>query len=207
MADINNIVLFMLATITLNITPGPDMMYVITRSVAEGRKSGIASALGISAGTIFHMFAVAFGLSALLLAVPTAYDIIRYIGAGYLVYLGIRVIFSKHQFESDDKKSKSIRSVFLQGMLTNLFNPKVALFFLAFLPQFIDSSQNIPLQVIFLGVMFNISGTIVNIIVALSASRLGKLLKTRLSDSTLFKWITGSVFIALGIRLALLERK
>lgn len=207
MPDINNIALFMLATITLNITPGPDMMYVITRSVAEGRKSGIASALGISAGTIFHMFAVAFGLSALLLAVPTAYDIIRYIGAGYLVYLGVRVIFSKQSFEADDKKSKSIRSVFLQGMLTNLFNPKVALFFLAFLPQFIDSAQNIPLQVILLGIMFNISGTIVNILVALSASRLGKLLKTRLSNSTLFKWITGSVFIALGIRLALLERK
>jgi threonine/homoserine/homoserine lactone efflux protein len=208
MPDINNIALFMLATITLNITPGPDMMYVITRSVSEGKKQGIVSALGISTGTIFHILAVSLGLSAFLLAVPTAYDIIKYAGAAYLVYIGIRVLFNKNKIEGDTAgDKKSIRSVFIQGVVTNVFNPKVALFFLAFLPQFADQSGNIPLQVITLGILFNISGTIVNVIVALTASRLGKILKNKLNNSSLFKWISASVFIGLGIRLALLDRK
>jgi threonine/homoserine/homoserine lactone efflux protein len=208
MPDINNIALFMLATITLNITPGPDMMYVITRSVSEGKKQGIVSALGISTGTIFHILAVSLGLSAFLLAVPTAYDIIKYAGAAYLVYIGIRILFNKNKIEGDTAgDKKSIRSVFIQGVVTNVFNPKVALFFLAFLPQFADQSGNIPLQVITLGILFNISGTIVNVIVALTASRLGKILKNKLNNSSLFKWISASVFIGLGIRLALLDRK
>ncbi len=208
MPDINNIALFMLATITLNLTPGPDLMYVITRSVSEGKKSGIVSALGISSGTIFHIMAVSLGLSAFLLAVPTAYDIIRYIGAAYLVFIGIKVLLNKNKIDTNpDENKKSIRSVYFQGMITNLFNPKVALFFLAFLPQFVDQTGNIPLQVIMLGILFNISGTIVNVVVALTASRLGKVLKNKLNNSSIFKWITGSVFIALGVRLALLERK
>lgn len=208
MFDFHNIALFMLASVTLNLTPGPDMMYVITRSVGEGKKAGIVSALGISTGTFFHILAVAFGLSAFLLAVPTAYDIIRYIGACYLVYLGFKVLLRKNQIAAeDDHNGTGLRSVYLQGMLTNIFNPKVALFFLAFLPQFVEQSGNIPLQVITLGIMFNISGTIVNIIVALTASRLGRLLKNKLNNSSIFKWVTGSIFIGLGIRLALLERK
>lgn len=208
MPDLNNIALFMLATITLNATPGPDMMYVITRSITEGKKHGIVSALGISTGTIFHILTVSLGLSAFLLAVPAAYDIIKYAGAAYLVYIGIRVLFNKNKIESSGgKDKKSIRSVYFQGVVTNVFNPKVALFFLAFLPQFVDQTGNIPMQVIMLGVLFNISGTIVNIIVALTASRLGKLLKNKLNNSSIFKWISASVFIGLGIRLALLERK
>jgi threonine/homoserine/homoserine lactone efflux protein len=208
MIDINNLALFMLATITLNLTPGPDMMYVIGRSVSEGKKSGIASAFGIAAGTICHTLAVALGLSSLLLAVPTAYDIIRYIGGAYLVYLGIKMLIKKQKIELDDKEhSKNIKSVLYQGIITNIFNPKVALFFLAFLPQFIEPSSNVTWQIIFLGVLFNISGTIVNIIVALTASRLGKLLKDKLNNSSIFKWLSASVFIGLGIRLVLQERK
>jgi len=199
----------MTASLALNITPGPDMLYVITRSAAEGKRSGIVSSLGISSGTIIHILAVALGLSAFLLAVPTAYDIIRYIGAAYLLYLGIRAITKKNTsaLPNGEPINKNLHSVYWQGFLTNLFNPKVALFFLAFLPQFIDPAGNVPFQVVMLGVMFNISGTIVNVAVALTASRLGKVLKQKLNNSSIFKWVTGSVFIALGIRLALLERK
>jgi threonine/homoserine/homoserine lactone efflux protein len=152
---------------------------------------------------------VAFGLSGLLLAVPTAYDIIKYIGGAYLVYLGIKMLITKRKIEAENSgKKKSISSVFYQGMLTNLLNPKVALFFLAFLPQFINrSSPNITFQILFLAVLFNISGTIVNIIVALTASRLRGFLKNKLNNSSIFRWISASVFIGLGIRLALLERK
>jgi threonine/homoserine/homoserine lactone efflux protein len=207
--DINNMIIFMTASLALNITPGPDMLYVITRSAAEGKRSGIVSSLGISSGTIIHILAVALGLSAFLLAVPTAYDIIRYTGAAYLLYLGIRTLTKKNTTAvfGNEQVKKNLHSVYWQGFLTNLFNPKVALFFLAFLPQFIDPSGNIPFQVVMLGIMFNISGTIVNVAVAFTASRLGKILNQKLNNSSVFKWITGSVFIALGIRLALLERK
>lgn len=208
MPEINNLILFVLAGLTLNITPGPDMMFIITRSVSEGTRSGIISSLGIAAGSLIHTMAVAFGLSALLIAVPAAYEIIKYAGAAYLVYLGIRMFFSKQNITLNDKtKPVKMHSVFLQAMLTNIFNPKVALFFLAFLPQFVNPEGNVTLQLILLGLLFNFNGTIVNILVALSAGRLGKFIKLRLNNSSVFKWITASVFIGLGIRLALLERK
>lgn len=204
----DNLILFIIAALTLNLTPGPDILFVITRSVAEGKKSGIASSLGIAAGSLVHTALIAFGLSSLLLAVPTAYEIIKYAGAAYLVYLGVKIILTKQKLgEKIEAKNTSIKSVFWQGMVTNMLNPKVALFFLAFLPQFIEPTGNITLQIIFLALLFNLSGTTVNIIVALTASRLGKFLKRRLNNSSIFKWITGSVFIGLGIRLALLERK
>jgi threonine/homoserine/homoserine lactone efflux protein len=208
MPDISNIALFMLASLTLNITPGPDMLYVITRSASEGKKSGIISSLGIASGTIFHILAVALGLSAFLLAVPAAYDIIRFTGAAYLVYLGIKTLVTKSQITAGESSSnKKLHSVYLQGLITNLFNPKVALFFLAFLPQFVNNEGNITLQVVMLGILFNISGTVVNILVALFAGKIGKILKTKTRSSRVFKWATGSVFIGLGLRLALLERK
>ena len=208
MPDINNLILFVLAGLTLNITPGPDMMFIITRSVSEGTRSWVISSIGIAAGSLIHTMAVAFGLSALLIAVPAAYEIIKYAGAAYLVYLGIRMFFSKQNITLNDKtKPVKMHSVFLQAMLTNIFNPKVALFFLAFLPQFVNPEGNVTLQLILLGLLFNFNGTIVNILVALSAGRLGKFIKLRLNNSSVFKWITSSVFIGLGIRLALLERK
>ena len=208
MPEMNNLILFVLAGLTLNITPGPDMMFVITRSVTESTRSGVISSLGIAAGSIFHTLAVALGLSALLMAVPAAYEVIKYTGAAYLIYLGLKMLLGKQSLKlNDDKKSVRMHSVFLQAMVTNIFNPKVALFFLAFLPQFVNPEGNVTLQLILLGLLFNFNGTIVNILVALSAGRLGKFIKLRLNNSSVFKWITASVFIGLGIRLALLERK
>lgn len=208
MPDISNILLFVIAGLTLNITPGPDMMFIITRSVSESTKSGIVSSFGIAAGSIFHTLAVAFGLSALLTAVPAAYEIIKYTGAAYLVYLGVKMIIAKQSLSTEDNKAPiKMHSVFLQAMVTNIFNPKVALFFLAFLPQFVSGTSNITYQIIFLGLLFNLNGTIVNIIVAFTAGKMGKVLKAKLNNSRIFKWITASVFIGLGIRLALLERK
>lgn len=184
------------------------MMFIITRSVSEGTKSGVISSLGIAAGSLFHTMAVAFGLSALLMAVPAAYEIIKYTGAAYLVYLGIRMFLSRQKIETTNNlKPVKMHSVFLQAMVTNIFNPKVALFFLAFLPQFVNPNAAITAQLIFLGLLFNFNGTIVNIIVALTSGKLGIVLKSRLNNSRIFKWLTASVFVGLGIRLALLERK
>ncbi len=209
MLEFNNVLLFMLASVTLNLTPGPDMMYVITRSISEGRPAGIASAFGIAGGTIIHTFAVAFGLSGLLLAVPSAYEVIKFVGAAYLIYLGIKTFFKKPKSaETKVEGRKSLFAVFYQGVFTNVFNPKVALFFLAFLPQFINPANgNVVVQIILLGLLFNTSGTIVNVIIAFTASKLGKTLKNKLNNSSIFKWVTGSVFIGLGVRLAFLERK
>lgn len=203
----SSLLVFVLAGLALNITPGPDMMFIITKSVSVNSRSGVISSLGIAAGSIFHTLLAAFGLSAVLMAIPAAYEVIKYTGAAYLVYLGVRTLLSQKEALNDTPKSDRIHSVFVQAMLTNIFNPKVALFFLAFLPQFITPGSNITMQFILLGLMFNFNGTIVNIIVALISGKLGLTLKHKLRNSAIFKWLTASVFIGLGLRLALLERK
>ena len=208
MPDANSLLLFMAATIALNVTPGPDMLYVIARSVGQGRAAGIASALGITAGCFVHIFAVTFGLASLMMAVPTAYEIVKFAGAAYLIYLGVRTLTSRQSKKAETPiKEASLRTIFLQGVVTNVLNPKVALFFLAFLPQFVNRDSNVAAQIIFLGVLFNTSGTIVNVIVALVASYTGLQFKNRIGNSSMFRWLTGGIFIGLGVRLALLERK
>ncbi len=200
--------MFVLAGLALNITPGPDMMFIITKSVAGSTRSGVVSSLGIASGSLVHTLLAAFGFSAVLMAVPAAYEIIKYTGAAYLVYLGVKVFFSKKEsVQSETHKPSRLHSVFVQAMLTNIFNPKVALFFLAFIPQFITPGQNVTMQFILLGLLFNFNGTVVNIIVAFISGRVGSTLKKRLKESAIFKWITASVFIGLGLSLALLERK
>jgi threonine/homoserine/homoserine lactone efflux protein len=208
MLDVNSLLLFMTATIILNITPGPDMLYVIARSVGQGRAAGIASSLGIAAGCFVHILAVTFGLASLMMAVPAAYEIIKYAGAAYLIYLGIRILITRQTKNAETPiEEASLRKIFLQGVITNVLNPKVALFFLAFLPQFVNREANVTAQIIFLGILFNTSGTLVNVMVALAASYTGIQFKTRIGNSSVFRWLTGGVFIGLGVRLALLERR
>ncbi|HEY2981373.1 MAG TPA: LysE family translocator [Anaerolineales bacterium] len=209
MIDPNNLLLFMAAGLALNLTPGPDMLYVIARSVGQGRAAGIASAFGIAAGCCVHILAVTFGLAGLMAAVPAVYEVVKYAGAGYLVYLGIRTLLARGHAQAETPVAEaSPRRIFLQGVITNVLNPKVALFFLAFLPQFVDRTQgNVSAQLIVLGMLFNTSGTIVNVIMALAASHTGNQFKTRIGNSSVFRWLTGGIFIGLGLRLALLERK
>ncbi len=209
MTDANGILLFMAATLTLNVTPGPDMLYVIARSVSQGRSAGVVSSLGIAAGCLVHTLLVACGVAGLLMAVPIAYDVIKYAGAAYLVYLGIRTLTSHQQVKSDRPiKKDDLGAIFLQGMMTNVLNPKVALFFLALLPQFVDQSRgNVAVQIVLLGMLFNTTGTLVNVIVALAASFTGQRFKAWVGESVMFRWLTGGVLIGLGIRLALLERR
>ena len=204
-----SLLLFMLATVTLNVTPGPDMLYVIARSVGQGRPAGIVSAFGIAGGCIVHTLAVAFGLAGIMLAVPVAYEIVRYGGAAYLVYLGLRTLLNRREATAEAAiKPDGLRTIFLQGVLTNVLNPKVALFFLAFLPQFVDASRgSVAAQIVFLGGLFITSGTIVNVAVALAASYTGGRLRNHRRSPAVFRWITGTVFLGLGIRLAMLERR
>ena len=207
--DASTLLLFMTAALALNVTPGPDMLYVVARSVGEGRAAGVVSSLGIAAGCLVHTVAVALGLAGLLRAVPIAFEIVKWMGAAYLVWLGVRALRARgHSADHARVAPASMAAVFRQGMLTNVLNPKVALFFLAFLPQFVDPERGpVALQLVSLGLLFNVSGTIVNIVVAVLASGAGAWSRRRFGESPFLQRVTGVLFIGLGVRLALLERR
>ena len=197
--------MFALASLLLNLTPGNDMIYVASRSTGQGVKAGIVSALGISCGCIIHMLAAVAGLSAILAKSSTAFDIIKYAGAAYLIFLGIKTFTSKTSpLKLESVKSSSYNKLFWQGLITNVLNPKVALFFLAFLPQFVSVHENnVHWQILFLGTWFNISGTVVNILVAVLFGKISGVL-TR--SPGFLQWqqrVTGFVLIGLGIKVAL----
>ncbi len=205
-----SLAIFVVAALALNISPGPDMLYVISRSLEHGRRAGIVSALGIGAGTLVHMLVTAVGLSAILFSSPIAYELIRYAGAAYLAYLGVRMLLAKTSNKADEKTSAStnnnlsLRRVFRQGATTNILNPKVALFFLAFLPQFVDQSKgSVAVQIIFLGLLFNTSGTSVNVIVAALAGRFRDSMKNRSGFRRFQKLVPAVILIALGLLVAL----
>jgi threonine/homoserine/homoserine lactone efflux protein len=203
MPGLHSLLLFLAAGLALNLTPGPDMLYVAARGAGEGRAAGIASALGIGVGTLVHIALVAAGLAALLAAVPVAYLALRLGGAAYLVYLGVRALrASPHADQAATLAPAPLAVIFRQGVVTNVLNPKVALFFLAFLPQFVDPSRGAPaLQVVALGLLFDVSGTLVNLAVALGSSRVAARLRSGESGRVIQR-VTGGVFIALGARLA-----
>jgi threonine/homoserine/homoserine lactone efflux protein len=194
---------FVVAAFMLNIAPGPDMLYVIGRSVGQGRRAGIVSSLGVFVGCWVHILAAAFGIAALLRSSPMAFNVVRYAGAGYLVYLGIRMLAQKTDLSSQQLKAASLKSIFRQGVITNVLNPKVAIFFLAFLPQFVDARRgSVVLQILLLGFIFNVGGTLVNLVVAYAGGTLGELLRRNQRIARLQRWFTGLVFIGLGLRLA-----
>jgi threonine/homoserine/homoserine lactone efflux protein len=206
---IENFWLFALAALLLNLTPGNDMLFVIARSSSQGNRAGIVSALGIMVGCMVHMIAAVAGLSAIIANSALAFSIIKYIGAAYLIYLGIQALIDKsNRLRINYSVQKtSFRKIFWQGVITNVLNPKVALFFLAFLPQFINTkSGNATVQILFLGVWFNIGGTFVNIIVALLFGKIGKWLSQSAKFVQWQKRVTGGILIALGLKVALSSR-
>lgn len=206
---IENFWVFALTALLLNLTPGNDMLYVAARSTSQGSTAGILSSLGIMTGCMVHIVAAMVGLSAIIARSAVAFDIIKYVGAGYLIYLGIRAVINKKR---SPKLNISItklsdKKIFWQGVLTNVLNPKVALFFLAFLPQFININQgDTSFQILFLGTWFNVGGTLVNISVSLLFGKVGKWL----SQSPAFiQWqerIAGTLLITLGIKVAISSR-
>jgi len=199
------IALFMAAALALNLTPGPDMMYVTARSVADGRRAGVVAALGIGAGTLVHIAALALGLAALLAAVPLAYDVLRLAGAVYLLAIGVQLLVRRPTAGAAHRLAPSaLGTVFAQAVLTNVLNPKVALFFLAFLPQFVDPAAGPALaQIVLLGLLFDLQGTGVNVAVALLASGTSARLRANTRVVSVLQWLTGAIFVALGARLTL----
>jgi threonine/homoserine/homoserine lactone efflux protein len=207
---IHNFWLFAVASFLLNITPGNDMLYVASRSAGQGVRAGIVSSLGIMAGCLVHLTAAALGLSALLARSAMAFDIVKYVGAAYLCYLGIRVLLNKKAaaFVTVERPAMSYSKLFWQGVLTNVLNPKVALFFLAFLPQFIDiGGRHATEAILLLGVWFDVGGTLVNILVAVLFGRIGHWLRQHSRWMKIQEKITGLVLIALSIKIAFTTKK
>jgi threonine/homoserine/homoserine lactone efflux protein len=209
MPDPHSLLVFIAAGLMLNITPGPDVLYIVGRSISQGRVAGIVSALGIATGCLCHLAAAALGLSALMVTLPLAFDAVRYAGAAYLVWLGLRAMASRSSpLQVQRADTAPLGRVFRQGMLTNVLNPKVALFFLAFLPQFTNGARgSLPLQIILLGLLFIANGTMVCILYAIAASRLGDWLRTRYDIATWLNRAIGGLFVGLGLRLALGDRR
>ena len=212
MFGIENYLGFIVAAILLNLTPGTDSMYIITRSISQGRKAGFYSVLGVTSGTLVHTLLASLGLSVLLAKSPTAFMLVKYIGVGYLCYLGFKMITSKKdpvianslQQDENGASLKSLNSwqIYKQGVLTNVFNPKVALFFLAFFPQFIDSSYAYGmLSFLILGLTFATTALIWCSCLALLASLLSKSLRKNPSVETVLNKISGIVFIGMGVKL------
>ncbi|SFP96103.1 LysE family translocator [Ralstonia sp. NFACC01] len=211
-----NLPLFMLAVFLLNVTPGPDTAYIVGRSVSQGRAAGLLSALGVSAGCCVHVLAVAFGLTALLAASTVAFTVIKVVGAAYLIYLGGRMLLAPP--ERDDapvqqaeasavKRPRPLKSLFMQGFLTNVLNPKVVLFFLSFFPQFVDPhASHKALAFLALGAVFIVMSTIWNSLVAWVAASVTRRVAGKPGIKRWLDRVVGTAFIGLGARLAFTTR-
>jgi threonine/homoserine/homoserine lactone efflux protein len=200
--------LFVLSGLLLNITPGPDTLYIVGRSSTQGWRAGAFAALGIGAGTLVHICAAALGLSTILAASAAAFTAVKLAGAAYLLYVGVTLIlFAKAAGASPGTpaiRTATVQGIFVQGFLTNVLNPKVALFFLAFLPQFVASdASSKPLAFLFLGAVFDFNGTIWNLLIAWSTAQLSSKLAFGGAFKQWFNRCVGAVFIFIGVRLTL----
>ena len=205
MFGIHDFGVFLVTGIILNLTPGPDTFYILGRSMAQGRSAGVASVLGISAGSLVHTLGAALGLSALIAASATAFLAIKLAGAAYLVFLGARMLFSRVSATSIPTgfTSSGFLAIFRQGLLTNVLNPKVALFFLAFMPQFIAADSGSKFAAfITLGLCFVVTGTLWCLCLAWFSSLLGDRLRGSTTFAEVLNRTAGALFVFLGVRLA-----
>jgi threonine/homoserine/homoserine lactone efflux protein len=206
MFGIHNYWLFIVSGLLLNITPGQDTLYIVGRSVSQGRRAGVLSVLGISTGCLVHTLAAAFGLSAVLAASSQAFMVIKFIGAAYLVYLGFQMILSPASAPRQFTTGQPARGwmIYRQGILTNVLNPKVALFFLAFLPHFIESGSRTKLVAfLILGLTFIFNGTIWCMLVVWFSSAFSQRLRQGHSMELWLKRAAGALFVGLGLKIAL----
>ncbi|TJY40905.1 LysE family translocator [Cohnella pontilimi] len=203
MLGIEHYELFLLSGVLLNLTPGTDTLYILSRTVAQGKSEGLMSAAGINCGALIHTLFAAFGLSVVLMQSALAFNLVKWIGAAYLIYMGIKSIRTRsNPFELQHMGQAKKHKLFFQGMLTNVLNPKVALFFLAFMPQFIDPEHTSgALPFIILGLTFIVTGSIWNIILVLCSSWMTRRLRSSVNFSKYLNKLTGVIFVGLGIKL------
>lgn len=205
MPEPTQLYLFVVASLILLLTPGPAVLYIVARSINQGRIAGIISVLGIEFGALFHIAAATLGISALLLSSALAFSIVKYLGAAYLIYLGVYKLLSREETQHNEIVAReSLKKIFWQGVIVNVLNPKTALFFFAFLPQFVNVSQgNVALQMLFLGCLFVILAAISDGIYAVLAGSVGHWLRGSRRFLKGQRYFAGSVYIGLGVTTAL----
>lgn len=211
MTGITHYETFLITGILLNLTPGNDTIFILSRSIAQGKKAGVMSALGIGTGSLVHTTLAAFGLSMIIAKSLLLFSIIKYAGAAYLAYIGVKMLTDRSglNFNSAKMTGKDrLRTIYRDAVLTNILNPKVAMFFIAFLPQFIDPGyQRSVLPFLLLGVTFTITGTIWCLLLAIYSSRLFQSLRHNQNISLYLNRFCGITLVALGIKVALTNRK
>ena len=209
MIDPAKFILFVGVSWALILAPGPDMIYVITRGVTQGRRAGMLSAVGVICGILVHTTAAAFGLTLIFQTSALAFILVKYLGALYLIYLGIKAWLEKSTFNLGTSNTNvSLRKIFWQGVLSNVLNPKIAIFFLAFLPQFVDrGSSQVTLQMVLLGLTFACFGLCFLLAVGYSSGTIGGWLTRRPRVGQFLGRFAAGILIALGVRLALTERQ
>ena len=209
MFEVSNLMLFIAASWVLIITPGPDSLYVLTRGIAQGKQAGVISALGVTLGILVHTLAAAFGLALVLQTSALAFLVVKYVGALYLLYLGIKTLKDRSSLTfAPEHKPRQLHTLFWQGVLSNVTNPKVALFFLAFLPQFVHpESGSVPVQMMVLGLIFAFFGVIYLSGIGYSAGHVGAWIAKHPRYLKPLRLATGGMFLGLGLRLAFTERR
>jgi threonine/homoserine/homoserine lactone efflux protein len=205
--DLTTLAAFVPAALAIVVAPGPDTMYTVTRSLGDGRAAGVVAGCGTATGVLCHTVAAVAGLSALLRASAAAYTLVKYVGAAYLCYLGVRLLLSDGAFDpTPDDRSRSLAGSYRRAVVVNVTNPKVAVFVLAFFPQFVPASANAPLQMAVLGVVYAGLSLVYLAGVALFAGRVrGALLESARARRAL-RYLSGSVLVGFGVRLVLDER-
>jgi threonine/homoserine/homoserine lactone efflux protein len=203
--DGSALAVFALAAIVLLVVPGPAVLYIVAQSAAHGRRAGLVSMLGIQAGGLVHVAAATAGLSALVVRSALAFDIVKYAGAAYLIFLGVRRLLGRDTDDGQDvRRSRSLRRLFTQGIVVNVLNPKTALFFFAFLPQFVDVSKgSVAFQIAFLGILFILLAVVSDGLYALAAGSAAGYLRGRPGYLRAQRYATGTVFVSLGVAAAL----
>jgi threonine/homoserine/homoserine lactone efflux protein len=205
MPSSHSIILFMVSALALNLSPGPSILYILSRSIGQGREAGLVSVLGLATATLIHAMAAALGLSTLFVYSPLAFAVVKYLGAAYLVYLGITTLHSRSALQPARPATPvPLAAIYRQGVVTDLLNPKVALFFIAFLPQFVDPAAAYPLwlQFFILGTIVNFAFSSADIVTVFAASAI----MARLGHSSRARRILnragGAILIGLGVKLA-----
>ena len=201
-----NIALFVAASLAVIFAPGPDNVYVLTRGITQGREVALVSAWGMCSGLLFHTTLAAVGLSAILARSAVAFSLVKYAGAVYLVYLGVRTLLNKEEFvtSAEEAPAARLKTFYVRGLTMNLLNPKVGVFFLAFLPQFVGSATDgVVLRLVALGLIFALLSVVVFSAIALFSGIVGDRLSRNPRLATALQWLTGCVFAGLGLRLGL----
>jgi threonine/homoserine/homoserine lactone efflux protein len=201
--DASTLALFVAAALALLLVPGPAVLYIVARSVEQGRAAGLVSVVGVHLGSLVHIAAAAIGLSSLLVSSALAFNVVKYLGAAYLVYLGVRAFLTRAEPEEVQVRPAPLRKLLRQGAVVNILNPKTALFFLAFLPQFVDPEAGYAaVQIVFFGLVFVALGFVTDGLYALVAGTAGNWLRSSRGYLAMRRYVSGTVFIGLGLAAA-----